>query len=207
MAQTPEVVEGYHHQVWPGQNVRQLLEDGFEEHLGNQGRLFAVLRLRYLENVERLFFVRRSVASNKLAHRDADGQAGQPSVAGTDLLKREGGVGGNEGGDWRARLDFGLLAMHEHREHPGDGDQRSRAGRFRLPRPAFRAPERHGGTAYLQTVQLEGQQAGNASWAWVVDERDGAVSKRPFRNDEGVTLFDVLSDAQRDGISDLSRLR
>src|SRR2546421_512044 len=112
MAQTPEVVEGDHLQVWPGENIGQFLADGC------------------------------------------------------------------------------------------DGDQRSRAGRFRLPRPAFRTPERHGVTAYLQTVQLEGQQAGNASWTWVVDERDGAVSKRPFRNDEGVTLFDVLSDTQRDGISD-----
>jgi len=31
MAQTAEVVEGYHLQVWPGQNIRQLLADGFED--------------------------------------------------------------------------------------------------------------------------------------------------------------------------------
>jgi hypothetical protein len=31
VAQTPEVVEGYHLQVWPGENVRQLLADGFED--------------------------------------------------------------------------------------------------------------------------------------------------------------------------------
>jgi hypothetical protein len=27
----PEVVEGYHLQVWPGENIRQLLADGFED--------------------------------------------------------------------------------------------------------------------------------------------------------------------------------
>ncbi len=31
MAQTPEVVESYHLQVWPWENVRQLLADGFED--------------------------------------------------------------------------------------------------------------------------------------------------------------------------------
>ena len=31
MAQTPEVVEGYHPQVRPRENVRQLLADGFED--------------------------------------------------------------------------------------------------------------------------------------------------------------------------------
>jgi hypothetical protein len=31
VAQTPEVIEGYHLQVWPGENVRQLLADGFED--------------------------------------------------------------------------------------------------------------------------------------------------------------------------------
>ena len=31
VAQTPEVIEGHHLQVWPGENVRQLLADGFED--------------------------------------------------------------------------------------------------------------------------------------------------------------------------------
>ena len=31
VAQTPEVVEGYHLQVWPRQNVGQLLADGFKD--------------------------------------------------------------------------------------------------------------------------------------------------------------------------------
>jgi hypothetical protein len=30
MAQAPEVLEGDHLQVWPGQRVRQLLADGFK---------------------------------------------------------------------------------------------------------------------------------------------------------------------------------
>src|SRR5712692_271611 len=31
VAQTPEVVEGYHLQVWPGKSVRQLLADSFKD--------------------------------------------------------------------------------------------------------------------------------------------------------------------------------
>ena len=30
MAQAPEVVEGYHLQIWPRERIRQLLADGFE---------------------------------------------------------------------------------------------------------------------------------------------------------------------------------
>jgi len=55
VAQTPEVVEGNHLQVWPGENIGQLLADGFEDaysRLRASGRAGEIV-LRYGETMYR----------------------------------------------------------------------------------------------------------------------------------------------------------
>jgi len=53
VAQAPEVVEGYHLQVGPGEGVRQLLSDGFEDAHSRQraSRRAGDIVLRYRETM------------------------------------------------------------------------------------------------------------------------------------------------------------
>ncbi len=64
MAQAPEVVERDHLQIWPGESIRQLLADGFED---ADSRLFLDTPRKCLLLVLGLLLRRRLIAGHAIA--------------------------------------------------------------------------------------------------------------------------------------------
>jgi len=90
VAQTPEVVEGYHLQVWPGENIRQLLADGFED--ADSRQFLDALGKRFLLPLSLLLW-RRLVAGHAIVNIAFLGLAEIEDAASAFTVNENGGFG------------------------------------------------------------------------------------------------------------------
>ncbi len=90
VAQAPEVVEGDHLQVWPGQNIRQLLADGFDD--ADSRQLLGALGKRFLLALGLLLW-RRLVAGDAVMNVAFLGLAKIEDAASALAVNKNGGFG------------------------------------------------------------------------------------------------------------------
>jgi len=90
VAQTPEVVEGYHLQVWPGENIWQLLADCFED--ADSRQFLDALGKRFLLAL-RLLLPRRLVAGHAIVNFAFLGLAKIEDATSTLAVNDDGSLG------------------------------------------------------------------------------------------------------------------